>query len=85
MKFIEFTTKVSNLRTFRIFENIVPNLYPLRKYTSKRNTIGSGLKRVATGSVSKRYQTSLFAQLSTLFLENVNFHLFVQYLLLNKL
>ena len=38
-----------------------------------RNIIGSGLKCVATGSVSKRYQTSLFAQISKTFLENVIF------------
>ena len=35
--------------------------------------MGSGLKRLATGSVSKRYQTSLFAQLSKTLLENVHF------------
>ena len=35
--------------------------------------LGSELKRVATGSVSKKYQTSLFFQLSKPFLENVNF------------
>ena len=46
-----------------------------KKYTSIRNTIGSGLKCVATGSVSKIYQTSLFAQLSKTLLENVNFDL----------
>ena len=35
--------------------------------------MGSGLKRLATGSVSKIYQTSLFAQLSKTILENVHF------------
>ena len=34
--------------------------------------MGSGLKRLATGSVSKRYQTSLFAQLSKTIPENVH-------------
>ena len=54
MKFIEFPTKVSKFPNF-IFDNIVPILDIFRKFTSIRNTIGSGLKRVATGSVSKRY------------------------------
>ena len=49
---------------FFIFDNIVPILYPFRKFTSIRNTIGSGLKLVATGSVSKRYQITPFAQRS---------------------
>ena len=44
---------------------------PFRKFTSIRNTIGSGLKRVATGSVSKRYQT---LHKNTIF-ENVFFDL----------
>ena len=43
---------------------------------SIRNTIGSGLKRVATGSVSNRCQTSFLAQISKTLLENVNFDLF---------
>ena len=39
--------------------------------------MGSGLKRLATGSVSKRYQTSSFAQLSKTMFENVHFdHIF---------
>ena len=33
--------------------------------------IGSGLKHVATGSVSGRYQTNLYPQLSETLLENV--------------
>ena len=35
--------------------------------------MGSGLKRLATGSVSERYQTSMFAQLSKTILENLHF------------
>ena len=35
--------------------------------------MGSGLKRLAAGRVSKRYQTSLFDQLSKTILENVHF------------
>ena len=58
------------------FDNIVTFLDPFRNFTSIRNTIGSELKRVATGgSVAKRYQPSLFAQLSKSLLENVNFRL----------
>ena len=34
--------------------------------------MGSGLKLLATGIVSKRYQTNLFAQLSKTLLENVH-------------
>ena len=64
-----------SFRTFFIFDNIVPTFDPFRKFTSIRNTISSGLKRVATGSVSKRYQANLFAQLSKTSLENVNFDL----------
>ena len=56
-----------------IFDNIVPILDPFRNPTSIRKLMGSGLKRLATGSVSKRYQTSLFAQLSKTILENVHF------------
>ena len=55
MKFIEFTTKESKCPNFFIFDDIVPFLDPFRKIILIRNTIGSGLKRVATGSVSKRY------------------------------
>ena len=36
------------------------------------------MKRVATGEVSKKYQTILFAQLSKTLLENVNFDLNIQ-------
>ena len=50
------------IRTFFIFDNTAPFSAPFRKFTSIRITIGSGLKRVATGSVSTRYQTTLFAQ-----------------------
>ena len=63
-----------SFRTFFIFDNIVLIFDTFRNFTSIRNTIGSGLKRVATGSVSK-YPTSLFAQLSKTLLENVNFNL----------
>ena len=42
--------------------------------------MGSGMKCLATGSVSKIYQTSLFAQLSKTLHENVHFDLFCQVL-----
>ena len=61
MKLVEFTTKLSK----------VPILDPFRNLTSIRKLMGSGLKRLATGSVSKRYQTSSFAQLSKTIHENV--------------
>ena len=51
---------------------MVPIFDTFRKF---RNIIGSGLKRVATGSNSKRYHTSSFAQHSKILLENVNFDL----------
>ena len=54
VKFIEITTKLSKFPKFFIFDNIVPILDPLPTFTSMRNTIGSGLKRVATGGVSKK-------------------------------
>ena len=60
MKFIEFPTKVSKFPNF-IFDNIVRILDTFPKFTSIRNTIRSRLKRVATGSVFKRYQTSVLA------------------------
>ena len=63
-------------RTFVIFDNIVPIFDPFRKHTSIKKTIGSGLKCVATGSVSKRYQTNLFAQGVKTSLENLNFDVF---------
>ena len=42
--------------------------------------MGSGLKRSATGSVSKRSQTSVFAQPSKTLLENVEHDLNCQVL-----
>ena len=75
MKFLEFTTKVSKFPNFHHFQQHNPNFGPFRTFTSIRKIIRSVLKRVATGSVSKRYQTSLFAQLSKTSLENVNFDL----------
>ena len=59
--------RCQSFQTCFIFDNIVPILDPFRKYTSIRNTIGSGLKHVATGSVWKSYQVTLFAQLSEIF------------------
>ena len=47
--------------------------------------MGSGLKRLATGSVSKRYQTSLFVQLSKTILENVHRPYLSSIYFLNKL
>ena len=76
MKFIEFQQRCQSFRTFFIFDNIVLILDPFRKFTSIGNTIDSGLKRRATGSASKRYQTSLFSQLSKILLENLSFELF---------
>ena len=70
---IEFTRKVSKFPNFFVFDNIVPTLDPFRKFTSIRNIIGSRLKRVATGSVSKRYQTGLFTQLSKTLHKNSKF------------
>ena len=64
---------------------IIPILVPFRTFTSIRITIGSGLKRVAIGSISKRHQTNLFAQCSETFLENVNFVLVCTILIFNKL
>ena len=75
MKFIELTTKVSTIPNFLFFDNTVSILDPFRKFTSIRNTTGSGWKRVVTGTVSKRYPTSFFAQLSKTVLESVNFDL----------
>ena len=60
-----------DIRTFFIFDNTAPISAPLRKFTSIRITIGSGLKRVAKGSVSTRYQTSLFAQPLKTLLESI--------------
>ena len=53
VKFIEFTTKVSKFPNFILFRQPSPNFGDFPKFTSIRNTLGSGLKRVATGSVSK--------------------------------
>ena len=43
------------------------------EFTSIRKPIGSGLKRVAAGSVSERYQTDSCAQFSKNLFENVYF------------
>ena len=69
MKLVEFTTKVSKVPIFLNFRQHSPNFRPfpksyLQSDLTIRKLMGSGLKRLATGSVSKRYQTSLFAQLS---------------------
>ena len=86
MKFIEFTTKVSKFPIFFIFDNIVPILNTFGKFTSIRITIGSGLKNLGTDSVSKRYQTTLFAQLSkTLLVKTQISTSFVQCLVFKKL
>ena len=58
--------KVSNFPNFFDFRQNSPNFGPFPKI---RNTIDSGMKGVDTGSVSKRYQTSLFAQFSKTLLE----------------
>ena len=71
-------------RTFIFFDNIVPILDTVLKLTSIRNIIGSGLKRLATSSVPKRYQTSLFAQLSNTLPENVNFNLICPIFVIQK-
>ena len=68
-----------------VSNNLVPFLDLFRNFTSIRKTMGSKLKRLATGSVSKRYETNLFAQLSKSLLENVHFDLFVKYLIFIKL
>ena len=64
-----------NFRIVSIFKIILQILDLLQKFTSARNPISSGLKRVATGSVLKGYQTSLIAQLTKTLLENLNFDL----------
>ena len=46
--------------------------------------MGSGLKRLATVSVSKRYQTSLFAQLSKTILETYTSTIFVKCLIFEE-
>ena len=75
VKFIEFTTRCQSFRTFFTFDKMVPVLDTFRKLTSIRNTKGSGLKRVGTGSVSKRYQITLFAQLSENFAQKRKFRI----------
>ena len=71
---MSFQQLCQSFRTF-VFDNIVPILDPFRKFTSIRNAIRSEWTRVATGSVSRRHQTSLFAQLSKSLLESANFDL----------
>ena len=46
-----------------------------RKFTPIRKIIGPALNHVGTSSVSQRYQTSSYAQLLKMFLENVNYDL----------
>ena len=84
MKLVEFTTKVSKVPIFLNFRQHSPNFRPfpksyLQSDLTIRKLMGSGLKRLATGSVSKRYQTSLFAQLSKTIIENVTSTIFVKY------
>ena len=56
MKFLEFTTKATEFPNFRQLRN---NFGTFPKFTSIRKPIGSGLKLVATGSVSERYQITV--------------------------
>ena len=84
MKLVEFTTKVSKVPIFLKFRQHSPNFRPfpksyLQSDLTIRKLMGSGLKRLATGSVSKRYQTGLFAQLSKTIVENVTSTIFVKY------
>ena len=58
-----FQQRCQSLRTFFNFRQHISNFGPFPKFTSIRKTIGSGLKRVATSSDSKRYQMTSFAQL----------------------
>ena len=55
--------KSAKIPEFFQFLGTFPILDPFLKCPSIRNTKGSGSKLVATGSVSKRYQTILVAQL----------------------
>ena len=60
------------------FRQQIPTFGPFPKFTSIRKTEGSGLKRVATASVSRRYQITVFFFLHNFqktLLENVNFDL----------
>ena len=57
----------------------------LQKLISIRKPKTSGLKRVATGSDSKRYQTISFAQLSNPLFENLKFDVIFQMYKINKL
>ena len=76
MKFLQVYNRLVKSNEFSSnFWQRTPNFGPFPKITSTGKTIGSRLKRVATDSVSKRYQTSSSAQLSKSFLENVNFDL----------
>ena len=49
---------------FRNFRKYSPNCGTFSKIHFNQKPLGLGLKRVATSSVSKRYQTSLYAQLT---------------------
>ena len=63
MEFLEFTTNVSSFPSFLNFRQPSNNL-ETQKFTSSRKPNGSGLKRVAVGSVSESYQTSVCAPFS---------------------
>ena len=67
------------------FDNTVPIWDALRKFTTIGNTIGSRLKRVASDSVTKKYQTNLYAQFPKTSLENVNFDFSCQYIIFENL
>ena len=71
MEFIEFTTKVSKIPKFLSNREHSPNFDIFRKLTFFRNTIGSGFEIPVV--FRKRYQTSVFVQLSKMFPEDVNF------------
>ena len=64
MKFFEFTTKVSEFPNFLNFRQPSNNfgLFPIIYFKQKTHRFqNSGSKRVTTGSVSERYQTTFCA------------------------
>ena len=75
--------RCQSFRTFSIFATF-PILDTFLNFTSIKNIIGSGLDRLATGTVPKKWQTSLFAQLLNTLLENVNFNLICPIFVIQK-
>ena len=85
--FLNLTTKVSKTPKVLTFRQATPNFGSFPKVSSNRNSIGSGVKRVALGSVSTESVAKFSAKILETFLKIAKLFwiFFVKYLTFKKL